>query len=59
VAILCRVPYADGALTPAFNAQARGASTAAPRPPAVACAWRKVATEFGATGWVPALDLCG
>jgi Bacterial SH3 domain len=90
VAILCRVPYADGALTPAFNAQARGASTAAPRPPAVACAardylraapgagvigsigtgeplrvlrrrggWRKVATEFGATGWVPALEPCG
>jgi hypothetical protein len=69
---------------------AGGASTAAPRPPAVACAardylraapgagvigsigtgeplrvlrgwggWRKVATEFGATGWLPALDLCG
>jgi hypothetical protein len=90
VAILCRVPYPGGSLTPAFNAQARGASTAAPRPPAVACVardylraapragvvgsigsgeplrvlgrrdgWRRVATEFGATGWVPALDLCG
>jgi hypothetical protein len=21
--------------------------------------WRRVATEFGATGWVPARDLCG
>jgi hypothetical protein len=90
VAILCRVPGPDGALTPGFNAQARGAATAAPRPPAVACVardylratpgagvigsigsgeplrvlgrrdgWRRVATEYGATGWVPALDLCG
>jgi hypothetical protein len=22
-------------------------------------AWRRVATEFGATGWVPARNLCG
>jgi hypothetical protein len=90
VAILCRVPGPDGALTPAFNAQARGASMTAPRPPAVACVdrgylrgspagdvtgsigsgeplrvlqrtkgWRRVATEFGAIGWVAAMDLCG
>jgi RNA polymerase sigma factor (sigma-70 family) len=91
VAILCRVPGPDGALTPALNnAQARSSSTTVLRPPAVACVardylrsspaggvtgsissgeplrvlarnngWRQVATQFGATGWVAARDLCG
>jgi RNA polymerase sigma factor (sigma-70 family) len=90
VALLCRVPGPDGALTPGFNAQARAAANAVPRPPAVGCVdrdelrtspggdaigsigsgeplrvlarrdgWRRVRTEFGATGWVVAKDLCG
>jgi RNA polymerase sigma factor (sigma-70 family) len=90
VAILCRVPGRDGALTPAFSAPPRGGLSAAQRPAAVACvdrdalrsspaggvtgsiaageplhlvgrraAWREVATQFGATGWVPARDVCG
>jgi hypothetical protein len=91
VAVLCRVPGPDGALTPALSrAQPRTSSTATLRPPPVACVdrdylraspgadvtgsigsgepvrvlarrggWRRVATEFGATGWVPARDLCG
>lgn len=91
VAVLCRVPGPDGALTPALSrTQPRTSSTATRRPPPVACVarddlraspgghvtgsigsgepvrvllrrsgWRKVATEFGATGWVPARDLCG
>jgi uncharacterized protein YgiM (DUF1202 family) len=90
VAVLCRVPGPDGALTSSLNAGARGAATAPVRRPAVACVdrdylrsspaggvtgsigsgeplrvlqrsrgWRRVATEFGATGWVPARDLCG
>jgi RNA polymerase sigma factor (sigma-70 family) len=90
VAILCRVPGRDGALTPAFSAPPRGRLSAAQRPVAVACvgrdalrsspaggvtgsiaageplrvvgrrsAWSEVATQFGATGWVPGRDLCG
>jgi hypothetical protein len=90
VAVLCRVPGPDGALTSSLNASARGATAASVRPPAIACvgrdylrsspaggvtgsvgsgeplrvlrrrgSWRRVATEFGATGWVPARDLCG
>jgi RNA polymerase sigma factor (sigma-70 family) len=90
VAVLCRVPGPDGALTPGWNAQARATASAVARPPAVACVprdylrvaprggvagsiaggeplrvllrrdgWRKVSTQFGATGWVPARDLCG
>jgi hypothetical protein len=91
VAVLCRVPGPDGALTPALSrTQPRISSTATLRPPPVACVdrdylraspagdvtgsigsgeplrvltrrdgWRRVATEFGANGWVPAADLCG
>jgi hypothetical protein len=33
----CRIPGPDGALTAGFNARARAATSAAPRPPAVAC----------------------
>jgi RNA polymerase sigma factor (sigma-70 family) len=90
VAILCRVPGANGALTPTFNPHARAASVAPPRPPSVVCVdrdelrsspgggavgsvgsgeplrvlarrdgWRRVATQFGARGWVRTADLCG
>jgi RNA polymerase sigma factor (sigma-70 family) len=91
VAVLCRVPGPDGALTPALRRiQPQTASTATLRPPAVVCVdrddlraspggpvtgsigsgepmrvlarsngWRRVATEFGAIGWVPSRDLCG
>jgi len=91
VAVLCRVPGPDGALTPALSrTQPRTSSTATRRPPPVACverdylraapggdvtgsigsgeplrvlarrgAWRRVTTEFGATGWIPARDICG
>jgi RNA polymerase sigma factor (sigma-70 family) len=90
VAVLCRVPGPDGALTSSLNASARAATAASVRPPAVACvgrdylrsspagdvtgsvgsgeplrvlqrhrSWRRVATEFGATGWLPSRDLCG
>jgi RNA polymerase sigma factor (sigma-70 family) len=90
VAVLCRVPGPDGALTPALRAHTASTS-AAPQPaPAVVCVdrdflrrlpaggvtgsvgrgeplrvldrspgWRRVATQFGATGWVRASDLCG
>ena len=85
VAVLCRVPGPDGALTPMPIARAATAGR-----PAVVCVarddlragphgdvtgsvgereplrilarrdgWRRVATQFGATGWVPAGDLCG
>jgi RNA polymerase sigma factor (sigma-70 family) len=90
VAVLCRVPGRDGALTGAWTAPGRAATGAALRPVAVACtardylrdapaggvmgsigsgeplrvlgrrgSWRHVATQFGATGWVLAGDLCG
>jgi hypothetical protein len=40
VAVLCRVPGPDGALTSSLNASARGATAASVRPPAVACVGR-------------------
>jgi RNA polymerase sigma factor (sigma-70 family) len=89
VAVLCRVPAANGAITPqGVGPQTRGVSAggatavacvahdflrvtpnggvigsvgrAEPlRPLGSAAGWRKVQTQFGATGWLPAADLCG